>query len=87
MNPRTTIPCRHVEEVERIRNLLFKAELLRQEAGDILADLFDKDGRRINRGLAISESVKEPLWELVERLIHKTGHVHVTQQVELLSEQ
>lgn len=83
MNPKTTIPFRYADEVTRIRHLLFNAESLRKEAGDILADLFDKEGKRINRGLAISESAKEPLWDLVDKLIQKTGHVHVTQQGEL----
>ena len=76
MNPKTTIPYRYSEEVAVIRNLIFISHALREEAGDMLADLFDKEDRRINRGLAISESGKEPLWELVEKLLHKTGHVN-----------
>lgn len=86
MNPRNTVPFRYVNEITRIRQLLCEADSLRQEAGDMLSELFDHEGMRVARGEAISESGKEPLWSSVQPLIWKTGHVHVSQQVESLSE-
>jgi hypothetical protein len=77
MNVRTTVPFKHKAEIDRARQLICEAEEKRREAGDILEELFQREGMRKARGMAISDSAIEPLWDSVQRIIWKTGHVYV----------
>ena len=56
MNVRTKVPFKHRAEIDRVRQLICEAEEKRREAGDILADLFDREGMRSARGHAIAMS-------------------------------